>query len=125
MPLLTATQLRRQAESREEVRKSAAREEADRVIVQKSGPRVLTFRKLDATLSDAALASLNHIVGAWEAAERRPVRIKAADLHRALGISIATATAALAELTDKRMIISATNSVGTDLLMPGLAVTGA
>ncbi|AMB46903.1 hypothetical protein [Methylobacterium sp. AMS5] len=124
VPMTTEAVRRREADAREQARKAAARDDADRVLVTKSGPRVLTFRKLDPTLSDAAIRALSHIVSEWEKAERRPVRIYAADLHRALDIPLTTAQAAFTELVDKRLLISSKNSAGVQQVLPGLGVTG-
>ncbi|MCJ2085047.1 hypothetical protein MKK88_03430, partial [Methylobacterium sp. E-005] len=125
VPIETEAMRRRSRDDSVAAQRAAEKAATDRVMVAKSGAAVLTLRALDPSLSNNALVVLTHIIGRWQEADRRPVRVRASDASDATGLTTAQAQAALDELETKKATIAAINSVGTRLIQPGLGVAGA
>ncbi|MDP4006816.1 hypothetical protein [Methylobacterium sp. NEAU K] len=125
LPIETETQRRRSRDDAVAAQRAAEKSATDRVLVSKGGARALTLRALDASLSANALVAPTHVIGKWQEAGRRPVRVRASDLSDATGLTTVHAQDALEELEAKRATITSINSAGVRLIQPGLAVVGA
>lgn len=121
-PLETAGQRRRSQQDAVAAQRSIENAAADRVLVSKGGAKVLAQRALDPSLSASALHALTHILGKWNEAGRRPVRVRASGVSDGTGMSLANAQAALDELEAKNAVIASVNSAGIRLIQPGLGV---
>lgn len=123
LPLETEAQRRRSRDDAVAAQRAAEKADTDRVLVSKSGAKVLTLRALDPSLSTNALHALTHIIGKWSEAGRRPVRVRASGVSDGTGMTLTNAQAALDELEAKNAVIASVNSAGIRLIQPGLGVS--